>query len=167
MAVKTVLRMGHPVLQKIADPVTEFNTPELDGLIQDMFDTMSALDGAGLAAPQIGVSLRVVIFGVKQNPRYLDAETVPQTILVNPQIEPFGEVIQEDWEGCLSLPDFTVEVDRARVVHVQFANGHAVGPCRPLAFEALLTRHRRTVRAGRCWPTTSSSPRLVSAHWWC
>lgn len=104
MAVKTVLRMGHPVLKKVAQPVTEFNTPELNGLLTDMFDTMDAMDGAGLAAPQIGVSLRVVVFSVGQNPRYPDAEAVPQTILINPQINPVGERIQEDWEGCLSIP---------------------------------------------------------------
>lgn len=104
MAVKTVLRMGHPVLRKIADPVTEFNTPALDGLIEDMFDTMLAMDGAGLAAPQIGISKRLVIFSVGTNPRYPDAEAVPETVLINPQIELVGEAMQDDWEGCLSIP---------------------------------------------------------------
>ena len=104
MAVKTVLRMGHPVLRKIAEPVTEFNTPELDGLIGDMFDTMAAMNGAGLAAPQIGVSKRLVIFSVRENPRYPDAETVPETILINPQITLIGEAMEEGWEGCLSIP---------------------------------------------------------------
>ena len=104
MAVKTVLRMGHPVLQKIAEPVTEFNTPELDGLIQDMFDTMAAMNGAGLAAPQIGVSKRLVIFSVEKNPRYPDAEAVPETILINPEIEAVGQAMEDGWEGCLSIP---------------------------------------------------------------
>lgn len=104
MAIKKVLRMGHPVLKKPAEPVTEFNTAELNDLIDDMFDTMAALNGAGLAAPQIGVSRRVVIFSVGQNPRYPDAELVPETVLINPTIEFIGDTMSEGWEGCLSIP---------------------------------------------------------------
>jgi peptide deformylase len=104
MAVHKVLRIGDPRLLQVAQPVTEFNTARLDNLIRDMFDTMAALDGAGLAAPQIGVGLRVVIFGVAANPRYPDAETVPTTILINPRLEPLGEETDEAWEGCLSVP---------------------------------------------------------------
>ena len=84
--------------------ITEFNTPELHGLIEDMQDTMQAEDGAGLAAPQIGESVRVVIFGVEQNPRYPDAEAVPKTILINPVITALDESMEDGWEGCLSLP---------------------------------------------------------------
>ncbi len=104
MAIKTVLRMGHPVLKKSAEPVTEFNTQALDSLIEDMFDTMAVLNGAGLAAPQIGVSQRVVIFSVRENPRYPELEPVPETVLINPQIELIGETMEDGWEGCLSLP---------------------------------------------------------------
>jgi len=104
MAVKTVLRMGHPLLNKIAEPITEFNTPALDSLVCDMFDTMDSRSGAGLAAPQIGVSKRVVIFSVRENPRYPDAEPVPETVLVNPQIEFIGNGMLDGWEGCLSIP---------------------------------------------------------------
>jgi peptide deformylase len=104
MSVRTVLRMGHPLLNQIAEPVVEFETPELDTLIADMFDTMAAYDGAGLAAPQIGVGLRVVIFGVETNPRYPQAEPIPTTVLINPIIEPVGETVEEGWEGCLSVP---------------------------------------------------------------
>lgn len=104
MAVHKVLRMGDPRLLQMAEPVTEFNAPELDTLVQDMFDTMAVLDGAGLAAPQIGVGKRVVIFGVESNPRYPDMEPVPITILINPHLEFLGEEIEEDWEGCLSVP---------------------------------------------------------------
>jgi peptide deformylase len=86
MAVRPVLKMGDPILLKVAKPVKKFNTPELETLLNDMHDTMEALDGAGLAAPQIGVSLQVVIFGVKKNPRYPDAEEVPYTVLINPTI---------------------------------------------------------------------------------
>jgi peptide deformylase len=96
--------MGDPRLLQVAEPVTEFNTQELDTLIQDMFDTMAALDGAGLAAPQIGVNKRLVIFGVEANPRYPEVEPVPTTILINPQLEALSEDMDEAWEGCLSVP---------------------------------------------------------------
>ncbi len=112
MAVKTVFRMGHPVLREIAEPVTEFNTPELKSLVKDMFDTMEARNGVGLAAPQIGVSQRVVIFSVQENPRYPDAEHVPETILINPQIEFLGDHVTEGWEGCLSIPGMRGRVPR-------------------------------------------------------
>ncbi|MFP3873268.1 MAG: peptide deformylase [Thiohalophilus sp.] len=104
MAVKEVLKMGHPLLQQVAEPVREFNSPKLDALIADMLDTMHALDGAGLAAPQIGVSQRVVIFEVAANPRYPDVESVPRTILINPGITPLDDRRESGWEGCLSVP---------------------------------------------------------------
>lgn len=104
MAVRQVLRMGHPLLLQCARPVQDFNTPALDALIRDMVDTMADRNGAGLAAPQIGESLRVVIFGVEKNPRYPDAEPVPMTVLINPEIEYIGDELNDDWEGCLSVP---------------------------------------------------------------
>lgn len=104
MTVRRVLKMGDPLLYRKADPVQQFNTPELDRLVADMFDTMAELSGAGLAAPQIGVSLRVVVFGVEANPRYPEAEPVPTTVLVNPVLEPIGDDMEEGWEGCLSVP---------------------------------------------------------------
>jgi peptide deformylase len=104
MAVREVLRMGHPVLREKAKPVDAFDSPELRELIGDMKDTMAALDGAGLAAPQIGVSRRVVIFGVHANPRYPDAEDVPFTVLVNPKLTMLTRDVEEGWEGCLSVP---------------------------------------------------------------
>ncbi|MGE0355333.1 MAG: peptide deformylase [Burkholderiales bacterium] len=112
MAVREVLRMGHPVLRQVARPVERFGTPELDRLLADMKDTMAHEDGAGLAAPQIGESLRVVIFGVESNPRYPDAEDVPFTVLVNPAIEFLGEEVEEGWEGCLSVPGLRGVVPR-------------------------------------------------------
>jgi len=112
MAVKEVLRMGHPLLLQEAQPVTRFDTPELHELLADMRDTMAHLDGAGLAAPQIGVSLQVVIFGVAQNPRYPDAEAVPQTVLINPLLTPLDDEEEEGWEGCLSVPGFRGVVPR-------------------------------------------------------
>jgi peptide deformylase len=96
--------MGHPVLRERALPVEKFGTPELQQLLQDMQDTMAAKNGAGLAAPQIGVSQRVVIFGVGNNPRYPDAEEVPFTVLVNPKLVMLTRQVEEDWEGCLSVP---------------------------------------------------------------
>jgi len=104
MAVRPVLRMGDPLLLQVAKPVERFDTPELRELLQDMKDTMASLNGAGLAAPQIGVSLQVVIFGVGQNPRYPQAEAVPFTELLNPVLEPLDEAMEEGWEGCLSVP---------------------------------------------------------------
>ena len=96
--------MGDPRLLQASRQVETLDTRELHELIQDMKDTMQALNGAGLAAPQIGVDLQVVIFGVDANPRYPDAEPVPHTVLVNPQLEPLGEELEEGWEGCLSVP---------------------------------------------------------------
>lgn len=112
MAVRQVLRMGHPLLLQRAQPVLDFNTPALDALIRDMFDTMADRNGAGLAAPQIGESLRVVIFGIDKNPRYPDAEPVPMTVLINPEIEFLGGEMSDDWEGCLSVPGLRGLVQR-------------------------------------------------------
>jgi peptide deformylase len=104
--------MGDPLLFAQAAPVTEFDTPELHALLQDMDDTMRSKNGAGIAAPQIGVSLRVVIFGVGANPRYPDAEEVPYTVLINPVLEPVGTQMEEGWEGCLSVPGMRGVVPR-------------------------------------------------------
>ncbi len=112
MAIKPVLRMGDPRLLEVARTVEKFNTLELNALIQDMHDTMEALEGAGLAAPQIGVNLQVVIFGVKRNPRYPDAEEVPYTVLVNPKLLPLTQEMEQDWEGCLSVPGMRGMVPR-------------------------------------------------------
>lgn len=102
--IKPVLKMGDPCLLQTAQRVEQFGTAELKELLQDMQDTMAALNGAGLAAPQIGVSLQVVIFGVEHSPRYPDAESVPFTVLLNPVLTPLSEQMEEDWEGCLSIP---------------------------------------------------------------
>ena len=112
MSIRTVLKMGDPLLLKVADKVEKFATPELNTLIQDMHDTMEALDGAGLAAPQIGISLQVVIFGVKSNPRYPDAEEIPYTVLLNPVLTPLTQEVEQDWEGCLSVPGLRGMVPR-------------------------------------------------------
>jgi peptide deformylase len=106
--------MGDPRLLEVARPVAAFGTPELESLLRDMRDTMHDLNGAGLAAPQIGVGLRVVIFGIEANPRYPDAEPVPFTVLINPELTPIGDEVQEGWEGCLSVPGMRGLVPRYR-----------------------------------------------------
>jgi peptide deformylase len=103
MAIRPVLKMGHPVLRQVAPRVERFDD-ELESLVADMDDTMRSLDGAGIAAPQIGVSLRVVIFEVQENPRYPHVVPVPYTVLVNPELTPLGDEQDEGWEGCLSVP---------------------------------------------------------------
>ncbi len=132
MAIKPVLRLGNPLLQQRAAEVASFNTPELDNLITDMLDTMHAESGAGLAAPQIGTSLRVIVFGFDSNARYPDAEAVPETILINPVITPVTEIsdcesqdsckqgvadyLQDGWEGCLSVPGMRGVVSRYKQI---------------------------------------------------
>ena len=110
--IRQVLKMGDPRLLEKSQPVEAFDTEELHALIVDMRDTMAHLDGAGLAAPQIGVPLRVVIFGVRLNPRYPEAEEVPHTVLINPVITPVGDEMEEAWEGCLSVPGLRGVVPR-------------------------------------------------------
>jgi len=119
MAVRPVLRMGDPRLLEPSRPVERFDTPELHALIADLHDTMEALDGAGLAAPQIGVLSQAVIFGVKRNPRYPDAEEVPYTVLINPVLSMTGKDIEEGWEGCLSVPGMRGLVPRYRQLRYQ------------------------------------------------
>jgi peptide deformylase len=104
MAIREVLKMGDPRLLAVAEPVREFGTPQLESLLADMRDTMADLNGAGLAAPQIGVGLRVVIFGMAYNPRYPEAEPVPYTVLINPTLLPASDEMEDGWEGCLSVP---------------------------------------------------------------
>ena len=115
--IREVLRMGDPRLWQKSLPVTRFNTKELSELLQDMRDTMAHLNGAGLAAPQIGVLLRVVIFGVTANPRYPDVEEVPDTVLINPELKPLSDEVEEGWEGCLSVPGMRGWVPRWHKLH--------------------------------------------------
>ena len=117
MTIRTILKMGDPRLLRVAQPVREFGTPAIHALVVDLLDTMEAAHGAGLAAPQIGVDLQVVIFGFTKNERYPDAEPVPRTVLINPVITPLaddnGEAAEEEgWEGCLSVPGLRGVVPR-------------------------------------------------------
>jgi peptide deformylase len=114
MAIREVLKMGDPRLLAVAEPVREFGTPELQNLLDDMRDTMQDLNGAGLAAPQIGVGLRVVIFGMDDNPRYPEADPVPYTVLINPILTSLSGDMEDGWEGCLSVPGMRGVVPRYR-----------------------------------------------------
>ena len=117
MAVRPILRIGDPRLRQVSAPVDEFDTPELHELIRDMFDTMAAAEGAGLAAPQIGVLKRIMIFGIESSSRYRDVETVPTTVLINPEFEVLDEARQGFWEGCLSVPGMRGYVERPAGIH--------------------------------------------------
>jgi len=119
MAIRQVLKMGDPLLLKVAEPVNDFESHTLKNLIEDMQDTMYSLNGAGLAAPQIGVSLRVVIFGVKKTSRYPDAEEVPYTVLINPKLTFLDEDMDDGWEGCLSVPGMRGLVPRFKKLRYQ------------------------------------------------
>jgi peptide deformylase len=112
MAIKTILKMGDPLLLEKAKPITQFNTPELHILIQDMIDAMEAEDGVGLAAPQIGESSQLVIFGFNNSERYPEEDAVPFTVLINPTITPLSKEIEDGWEGCLSVPGLRGVVSR-------------------------------------------------------
>jgi peptide deformylase len=153
MTVRAVLRMGDPRLLEVARPLTEFDTPELHALLADMQETMAALDGAGLAAPQIGVGLQVVIFGVDRNPRYPDAEPVPRTVLINPELTPLSDEMEEGWEGCLSVPGMRGLVPRYK--HLRYrgfdANGNPIDRS-VSGFHARVVQHECDHLAGILYP---------------
>jgi peptide deformylase len=119
MTIRQVLKMGDPRLLRISEPVRDFKSKVLKDLIEDMQDTMYSLNGAGLAAPQIGINLRVVIFGVNKTPRYPDAEEVPYTVLINPKLTFIEEEMEEGWEGCLSVPGMRGLVPRFKKLRYQ------------------------------------------------
>jgi peptide deformylase len=153
MTVREILRMGDPRLLRQAEPVKEFGTPELDSLIKDMFDTMHAANGAGLAAPQIGVNLQVVIFGFKQNIRYPDAPSVPETILINPVIRPLTANMEEGWEGCLSVPGMRGVVPRWAALHYEGFDQHGNKISRDAdGFHARVVQHECDHLAGILYP---------------
>ena len=156
MAVLKVARLGHPVLRRIAEPVSPeaIRAPEIQQLIDDMLETMDDHDGAGLAAPQVHVSRRVVAYGVEANPRYPDAEEVPLTVLVNPVVTPVGDTQEEDWEGCLSVPDMRGMVPRFTSVRVEAHDRHGK-PLRFTAdgFHARVVQHECDHLDGRLYPS--------------
>ncbi len=154
MTVREILKMGDPRLLRIAQPVREFGTPALQALITDMFDTMAAAQGAGLAAPQIGVDLQVVIFGFERNARYPERPAVPVTVLLNPVITPLSDERVEGWEGCLSVPGLRGKVPRHPRVRYegQDAQGQAIE--REVdGFHAVVVQHECDHLIGRLYPT--------------
>lgn len=153
MAIKPVLRMGDPRLLEPSRPVERFDTPELHALIADMDDTMRALNGAGLAAPQIGVALQVAIFGVEHNPRYPDAEPVPYTVLINPVLEPLGDGMEEGWEGCLSVPGMRGLVPRYQRLRYRGCDQYRRAIDRSVeGFHARVVQHECDHLAGILYP---------------
>ncbi|HXQ20435.1 MAG TPA: peptide deformylase [Candidatus Acidoferrales bacterium] len=126
MAILNVARLGHPILRKVAEPVPPegIGAPGIQRLIDDLIETMIEYDGAGLAAPQVHVSKQIVVFEVEGNPRYPDAESIPLTVLINPKITPTTQQTEEDWEGCLSLPDLRGKVPRHTQVRVEAYDRH-------------------------------------------
>ena len=145
--------MGDPLLYAVAKPVERYDTEELRALLADMRDTMEALDGAGLAAPQIGVSLKVVIFGITANPRYPDAEPVPHTVLINPTLTPLGDEMEEGWEGCLSVPGMRGLVPRYARLRYQGFDEHGVPIDRNVGgFHARVVQHECDHLAGILYP---------------
>ena len=154
MTVHEILKMGDPRLLRIAQPVRAFDTPELHALIADMFDTMEHARGAGLAAPQIGVDLQLVIFGFSTNPRYPDRPPVPSTVLINPCITPLSDAMVDGWEGCLSVPGLRGRVPR--FAHVRYTGFDPKG--QPIArevdgFHAVVVQHECDHLIGRLYPT--------------
>ena len=151
--IREILRMGDPRLLGIAKPVDHFDTPELHELIADMFDTMHAANGAGLAAPQIGVDLQVVIFGFEQNERYPEAPAVPQTVLINPVIHPLSHDMEEGWEGCLSVPGMRGAVSRYSMIRYNGFDQYGM-PIERVAegFHARVVQHECDHLIGKLYP---------------
>jgi peptide deformylase len=142
MAVREILKMGDPRLLRMAEPVREFGTPAMEALIADMFDTMHAANGAGLAAPQIGVNLQLVIYGFKRNPRYPDAPQVPETVLINPVLTPLSDEKEEAFEGCLSVPGLRGSVPRWTRLHYEGVDQHGQPISRDVdGFHARVVQH--------------------------
>jgi peptide deformylase len=154
MTVREILKMGDPRLLRVAPPVTQFDTPALHALVADLFDTMEAANGAGLAAPQIGIDLQVVIFGFSQNQRYPDAPPVPLTVLCNPVTLPLDDALEDGWEGCLSVPGLRGVVPRH--ARIRYRGFDPTG--RPIereaeGFHARVVQHECDHLIGRLYPT--------------
>ena len=154
MAVREILKMGDPRLLRVAPPVLEFGTPELELLVADMQDTMVAANGAGLAAPQIGVDLQLVIFGFQHNERYPEAPPLAMTVLLNPQITPLSDEEADGWEGCLSVPGLRGRVPRwARIRYTGFdLHGQPIAH-EADGFHARVVQHECDHLIGRLYPT--------------
>ena len=154
MTVREILRMGDQRLLRVAQPVLEFGTPELQALVADMHQTMAAANGAGLAAPQIGVDLQLVIFGFEHNQRYPNAPAVPLTVLLNPVITPLDEAMELGWEGCLSVPGLRGEVPRHARIRYRGVDVDGRSIEREAdGFHARVVQHECDHLIGRLYPT--------------
>jgi peptide deformylase len=161
MAVRPILRIGDPRLREVAAPVAAFDTPELHALIEDMFDTMRAADGAGLAATQIGELKRIMIFGVEANPRYPDAEQVPTTVLINPEYSVVSDEVAGYWEGCLSVPDMRGYVERrARISYRGYDQFGMLTEREAEGFHAIVFQHEYDHLDGILYPDRISNRSL-------
>ena len=153
MAIREILKMGHPILLEVAKPVEKFNTSELDSIIEDMIDTMKENDGAGLAAPQIGLGMQLVIFGFDSNERYPEADQVPFTVLINPVITPIGDEEEDGWEGCLSVPGLMGVVPRFKKIRYQGKEQHGNEIDREVdGFHARVVQHECDHLIGKLYP---------------
>ena len=153
MAIREILKMGHPTLLEVAKPVEKFNTSELDSIIEDMIDTMKENDGAGLAAPQIGLGMQLVIFGFDSNERYPEADQVPFTVLINPVITPIGDEEEDGWEGCLSVPGLMGVVPRFKKIRYQGKDQHGNEIDREVGgFHARVVQHECDHLIGKLYP---------------
>ena len=154
MTIHTILKMGDPRLLRIAPPVTEFDTDELHLLISDMFDTMRSVNGAGLAAPQIGINSQLVIFGTDApNPRYPDAPLIPRTVLLNPVITPLSNIEEDGWEGCLSVPGLRGVVPRFSQIRYTGFDQYGDAIDRVVAgFHARVVQHECDHLIGKLYP---------------
>ena len=153
MAIRKVLKMGDPVLLQMAEPITKFDSPELHELLNDMRETMEAMNGAGIAAPQIGVSKQMVIFGFERNARYPDAEAVPYTVLINPKLEFIGDEMEDGWEGCLSVPGMRGVVPRYKLLRYRGVDEKGQPIDRSVSdFHARVVQHECDHLIGKLYP---------------
>ena len=165
MAIREILKMGNPVLLKEAKEVEKFDTPEIHELIKDMIETMKDAEGAGLAAPQVGESIQLVIFGVGKNERYPEAEEVPFTVLINPIIKPLTQDKEDDWEGCLSVPGMRGVVPRYKEINYKGFDQYGNEIDRDVeGFHARVVQHECDHLFGILYPTRIENMKLFGFH---
>ena len=165
MAIREILRMGNPILLKVSEKVKKFDTPEIHELIKDMIETMKDAEGAGLAAPQVGESIQLVIFGVDKNERYPEAEEVPFTVLINPVITPLTQDKEDDWEGCLSVPGMRGVVPRYKEINYKGFDQYGNEIDRDVeGFHARVVQHECDHLFGVLYPTRIENMKLFGFH---
>jgi peptide deformylase len=165
MAIRDILRMGNSILLKVAEKVEKFDTPEIHEFIKDMIETMKDAEGAGLAAPQLGESIQLVIFGVDKNERYPEAEEVPFTVLINPVITPLTQDKEDDWEGCLSVPGMRGVVPRYKEINYKGFDQYGNEIDRDVeGFHARVVQHECDHLFGVLYPTRIENMKLFGFH---